>query len=317
MISSSFPNAGADRVTICPCCGFKFHGALSSGCENCGAQSVGEALPRPEHELPSYGRSLVLVVSGFLVALVFVVQTIIAMIPRASISLGFWSWVAAGETAAWRLKWISIAVVLLVIWAGRKLYASILRDPVRFCGVKYARSGLLASVVVGLLIATLIGITVPARLRQRQMSIEAGGNALYYTYDRALFEYKLRFGTLPDQATLKEDLARLPDPDGAIAAALRELDTTGYKPSAEVASNKQNSRTLRGALIRKVSLNSATDDMPAGGVSFTNYDLRLPGADKILGNDDDWVGHDGVLVRVSDLAKGGVGRTASAEALRP
>ena len=70
-------------MTICPCCGFKFHGALSSGCKQCGARAVGEPLPKPARELPSYGRALVLAVSGSLVVLVFVTQTLIAFFQRS------------------------------------------------------------------------------------------------------------------------------------------------------------------------------------------------------------------------------------------
>ena len=77
------------------------------GCEQCGARAVGEALPKPANELPSYGRALILVVSGSLLVLIFLSQTIIAMIQRSTDSLGkiyqFWTWIAAGETAAWRL----------------------------------------------------------------------------------------------------------------------------------------------------------------------------------------------------------------------
>jgi hypothetical protein len=268
---------------------------------------VGEALPKPDHELPSYARSLILVVSGSLAILVFVSQTIIAMFQRPTLSLGFWSWIAAGETAAWRLKWISIPVMFVTLVAGRKIYRSMLHEPERFCGIKQARRGLFASALIGLLIATLIGITVPARLRQRQMSIEAGYRAQYFTLDRAFFEYQLRYKTLPDPTTLKEDLSKLPDPDGSIAAALHDLDVTGYQPRADVAAvATEKTRALRGAMIRKASLTTPTDDATPGGLSFTNYELRLPGDDKILGNDDDWVGRDGVFMRVSEV-KGGAG----------
>ena len=122
-------------MTICPCCGFKFHGALSNGCKECGARAVGEPLPRPEHVLPSYGRSLLLAAGGSLVVLVFVVQTVAAFVQHYSGSFGFWNWVAAGETAAWRLKWLSIPVLFATFWLGRKLYRSILAQPARFCGV--------------------------------------------------------------------------------------------------------------------------------------------------------------------------------------
>ncbi len=306
-------------MTTCPCCGYKFIGALSNGCENCGSCPVGDALPKPDHVLPSYGRSLVLAVSGSLAMLVFVTQVVIAFFQHKPVSFGFWSWAAAGETAAWRLKWVAIPVMFGLLWVGRKIYFSILRSPARFCGVKYARRGLLASATVGLLILVLIGITLPARLRQRKMSIEAGIQAQGLAIDLACFEYKQRFGKLPDSSSVKTDLALVPDPDGSIAAALRDLDVSGYTPRAEVASlpTKQKSLTLRGAVIRTASLTSAPDDTQSGGLSFTNYDLRLPGEDKILFTDDDWIGRDGLLVRLSDLAKTAAGRKIAAGTLKP
>lgn len=302
-------------MTTCPCCGFKFHGALTSGCKECGARAVGEPLPKPAHELPSYGRALVLAVTGSLVALIFVVQVIIAFVQKWSGSLGFWSWVAAGETAAWRLKWIAIPSLILVIWFGRKLYRSILSQPERFCGVKYARRGLLSSATVAMLIALLIGITVPARLEHRRLAKEAGFLAQGYTIERALLQYRLTYHTLPaDYKTLQE---RIPDPDGSLAAALKDLDPTAYRPSTEVAANTaERSRKLRGAVIRNASI-SATDDTPSGGLSFINYVLRLPGEDKITGTDDDWIVENGVVKKYSDSAKGSVGLSVSAGALEP
>jgi len=217
------------------------------------------------------------------------------------------------------LKWVSIPVLFVTLWFGLKIYRSIRLQPTKFCGVNNARRGLLASAMVGLIIALLIGITVPARLRQRQMAIDAGYRAQYYTLEVAFTEYQKKFKTLPDQATVKEDLLRLPDPDGLIAAALRDLDPTGYQPRGEVAAvDTQKRRGLRdSAIIRKVSLNTATDDTPPPGLAFTDYDLRLPGEDKILGTEDDWVGRDGVIMRLADVAKGGVGRSVSAGVLNP
>ena len=303
-------------MTICPCCGFKFHGALSNGCKQCGARAVGEPLPKPAQILPSYGRALVLAVSGSLVVLVFLTQTIFAFIQRYSGDFGFWKWVAAGETAAWKLKWISIPVLLAVLWFGRKLYRSILLQPQRFCGVKYARNGLLASSVVTLLIALLIGITVPARLEHRKLAQEAAIRAQGYAIERALAEYNIKYQSYP--ADVKSLLDRIPDPDGTLAAALMNLDANAYRPSADVAAvSTEKSRRLRGAVIRKTSLSSATDDTPPGGLSFTNYVLRLPGEDKITGTDDDWVVRDGMIMKLSEIAKGGVGSSVSAGVLQP
>jgi hypothetical protein len=303
-------------VTICPCCGFKFHGALTDGCDNCGARAVGVALPKPAHQLPSYGRSLVLVVGGSLTLLVFLIQTIIALFQKGFASFGFWSVVAAGETAAWRLKWIAIPVTLVTLWLGRKLYRSIKQQPDRFCGVTYARRGLLASVAVSFLIALLIGVTVPARLRQREMSAEAAKNALVNTFDLAVFRYQLIHKRTPYQSTVKEELSTLTDPDGSIAAALAVIDLQGYQPIGEVAAvASEKSRSLRGAAIRTASFNSSTDDSTPAGLPFTHYELRLAGDDKVFGTDDDWVMRDGVIKKAIDVAQGGLGKTAGT--LRP
>jgi hypothetical protein len=303
-------------LTTCPCCGFKFHGLLSSGCRQCGARAVGEPLPKPSHVLPSYGRALILAVSGSLAVLVFVVQTLIAFFQRSSDSFGFWSWVAAGETAAWRLKWISIPVLLGIVFIGRKLYRSVLEQPQKFCGLKHARAGLLGTSVVTLLISLLIGVTVPARLQHRRLAKDAAMRAQAYTIERALFEYRLKYKTFP--ADIKDLQERIPDLDGSLAAALLNVEPGAYRPSADVAAvATEKSRALRGAVIRKTSLSSATDDTPPGGLSFTNYVLRLPGEDKITGTDDDWINQDGMIMRLSDVAKGGVGRSVSASALQP
>jgi hypothetical protein len=301
-------------VTICPCCGFKFSGSLTEGCRQCGAQAVGEALPKPAHQLPSYGRSLALVLSGSIIVLVFAAQTIMAMVQRSAGSWGrvlqFWQWIAAGETAAWRLKWISIPVMLVTLWFGLKIYQSIKAEPERFCGLNFARRGLLATATVGLLIATLIGITVPARLRQRQMAIDAGIQAQARTLDSALYQYKVKYKTLP--ADLKTLAARIPDPDGTLAEAIRNIDPADYHPSADVATaTTEQPRRLNGALIKKASLTS-TDDAAPAGIAFTVYDVRLPGEDKIRGTEDDWIARDGMIMKLADVAKGGVGRSVSA-----
>lgn len=301
-------------MTICPCCGFKFHGALSSGCKQCGARAVGEPLPKPARELPSYGRALVLAVSGSLAVLVFVTQTLIAFFQRSAEGFGFWHWVAAGETAAWRLKWISIPILLAILWFGRKLYRSILLQPEKFCGVKYARRGLLASSVVTLLVALLIGITVPARLEHRRLSKEAGIRAQGYTVERALTEYKIKYHGYP--ADLRTLLDRIPDPDGTLAEAILNLDPGAYRASADVAANATEKRPLRGSAIRKASF-SPTDDTPSGGLAFTNYALVLPGEDKITGTEDDWIVRDGMIMKQSEIANGGVGRSVSAGILQP
>lgn len=325
-------------MTICPCCGFKsdavLNRTLNDGCPACGALPVGEPLPRPEHELPSYGRSLVLVVTGTLMVLIFLIQTIIALVQRAPrggtsklalasiVPLDFWAWVAAAkawlaaaETASWRLKWIMIPITLLILFGSRKLYRSIAQSPARFCGLRYARRGYLASALVPLLVLIFIGVTVPARLSHREWGIEARTNALGYATDRVLLEYREKFGTFPSD---KKDLARLPDPDGSIAALLNEIDVSEYKVSAEVAAvPKQNPRPLRGGVIRNASLSTGADEPLSEGLSFTNYELRLPGIDKVLNTEDDLVLRDGVIITVSETPRRGNSTSSTTQRRQP
>jgi len=293
-------------VTICPCCGFKSNADLRAGCTACGACPVGEALPKPEHELPSYGRSLVLVVTGALLMLVFLTQTFITLAQTSArgaksnlaflsmIPVDYHPWLAAAETAAWRLKWFAIPVSIFVFWFSRKLYRSVASSPDRFCGVRYAFRGYLASLAFPLLILIFIGITIPVRLEHRQWGIEEGLKAQAQRIDRALDEYRETFGSFPDSIN---DLNRLPDADRSLATALQNLDVSGYRPSAELAAvPKQKPQTLRGAAIRNASIGGA-DDAITERLSFTNYELLLPGADKQLGTEDDLVLRDGIVYK--------------------
>jgi hypothetical protein len=301
-------------------------GVMHDGCQACGARSVGEALPRPEHELPSYGRSLVVVVMGTLMVLMFVTETVIALVQRSTLAatsklalasvvpLDWKPWLAAAETAAWRLKWVMIPATALVIFASRRLYRSISAAPAQFCGQRYARKGYLASATVSLLVLILIGITVPVRLRHRGWGNEAATKAVGLATDRVLLEYRNKFGTLPSD---KRDLARLPDPDGSIAALLKEIDLAEYKVSADLAAvPKQNPRSLRGAVIRNASLSTAADEPLSEGLSFTNYELRLPGADKLLNTEDDLIVRDGVTYKTSEIPRHGVGASPAAQKLQ-
>ena len=303
-------------MTICPCCGFKLVGALSNGCRQCGARSVGEPLPKPAHELPSYGRALVLAVAGSLTVLLFVTQIVIALVQKQLNPLGFGGWFTAGQIASWRLKWISIPLLIITVWLGRKLYRSIKLQPERFCGLKHARRGLIASAFVVFMIALLIGVTVPERLRNREIAREAAHQAYWHTFEAAALEYQIKYKSYP--ADLKTLQARIPDPHGLLAEAIRHMDANGYRPSADFAANAgEKSRTMSGAAIRRVSLTSATDDTTSVGLTYTTYELQLPGEDKILGTPDDWIGSNGILKRVTEVSKGGVGRSVSAGILQP
>jgi hypothetical protein len=261
-----------------------------------------------------------LAVTGSLIVLIFLSQIVIALVqlspgaPASNLALSsmvptdFRVWIAAGETAAWRLKWVMIPISLLVLFGSRKLYRSTVVAPERFCAQRYARNGYFASAAVPLLVLILIGVTVPARLRHRQWGVEAGFHAQAYRIDRALVEYREAFGTLPSDL---KDLSRLPDADGSIAAVIQNVDTNGYTVDSEVAAvPTKKPRPLRGAVILNASVNTTSDEPLSGGISFTNYELRLPGFDKVLGNDDDLVLHDGVVDRLSDLPQRG-SRTAS------
>jgi hypothetical protein len=291
-------------VTICPCCGSKSEfvlSATSEACASCGAQPVGEPLPRPDHELPSYGRSLALTITGALMVLALVTEIILALVAKLPTGDGFSAmlnaaldyriWLAASETAAWRWKWVALPMTFAVLYAGRRIYRSIECEPSQFCGLKYARGGYAASAAIPFLILLLIGITVPERLQQRQDGIEAGNKALGYQTDRLLIQYQKQFGTFPSEL---KDLERLPDPDGSIASLLKTIESSSYKPTAEVAAvPTQKPRPLRGAVISKASLDSG--EPLNESLSFSNYELRLPGYDKVFNTEDDVVLLDGVV----------------------
>jgi hypothetical protein len=147
-----------------------------------------------------------------------------------------------------------------------------------------------------------IGITIPDRLRQRRLAIEAAENSIYYSAIRMLHQYHTRYGTYPANI---EDLKRLQDTDNSIAIVLNKLKQTNYTPTSVQASSRpiKQSRALRPPRLVRVSstlseLPPATNtDTPNGEtLSFTNYELVWPGADNILGTDDDRMVRDGTIV---------------------
>jgi len=230
------------------------------------------------------------------------------------LAFDFWSIVAAAETAAWRLKWVALPVAPLVLWSGLRVCASLRREPLRFNGLRFAHTGLAVSALVVLMFATCIGVTIPERLGQRQLGIEAGQEALGYTFIRAELEYRLRYKTLPsDLSDLKD---KLPDPDGSIAAMLADVDPSGYRTwTLQASLPPKKSRSLRGAAIRTVS--ASMDDSPGEGVSFTDYEMRLPGEDKILNTDDDWMVRNGVVTKPSPSAAQTLGASSSNNSTAP
>jgi type II secretory pathway pseudopilin PulG len=286
----------------CPSCGSNFEGDLCLGCPSCGARSVGPPLAQAEHELPSYGRAVMAAGSGLAMSGVFVASMIAALIEFGAFPPRFGSIMAAGQVASWRLKWVMIPVAILVLWGGARIIRSIKATPGKFIGLRAARMGFAASVLVTVMIGTLIGVTIPERLRQRDLSIEAKWTARAYTFHRAQLEYRELHGTLPTEV---KDLRTLPDSDGSIADALNFIDPNGYQAGSVLAAASTKSKPLvsRGSAIRNAAPGAnATADH--AGVSFTSYDLRLPGEDKILNTDDDFIVHDGVVTKVSDLPAG-------------
>lgn len=290
-------------MIICPSCGSKVDCDLCVGCPSCGARAVGPPLATAEHELASYGRAVIALAGGVVMSAGLLVATVAALVENNGVWLSLSNILTAGEVAAWRLKWVALPIAIAIVWSGARLTRSIKKDPGRFIGLRTARAGFVAAMVATAMIAGLIGITVPERLRRHQWSIEAATNAPYYTLARAQLEYRDLHGTLPSQDELVKQLSTLPDPDGSIAEALRNLDVSGYELRSTViaaASTKSKSLMPRGSAIR----NAATGADPATdrGVSFTSYKWRLPGEDKILNNDDDLILQDGLIQRVSELS---------------
>ena len=281
-------------MTICPCCGAKFEGELSDGCASCGARAVGPPLARPERELPAYGHALAVVAAGLLLFLALAVAFVAALLQREALDLGPSALLRAAETAAWRLKWSALPAALLLTLLCQRLYARMRREPSRFVGHRHARAGLALTIAVAFALTTLIGITVPERLRMRELARRAAENAVLYETDLALARYRKRFGTYP--STL-EDLRRLEDPDGSVARLLARIEPGEYKPETDLASLSAGRAKARGR--RRASAlqraGAGASDMTDEGIALTNYELVLPGRDKILGTDDDLRIRDGVI----------------------
>lgn len=286
----------------CPSCGSNFEGDLRLGCPSCGGRSVGPPLAKAEHQLPSYGRAVIVSAGGVAMSGVFLAAVIMVLIEFKGFPPRFGSIVSAGEIAAWRLKWVMFPVAMIVLWSGARIIRSIKQDPSKFIGLRAARTGFVASTLVTLMIATLIGATVPVRLERRQWGIEAAANVPGYTLARALLEYRELHGVLPlESDKVAAELRTLPDPDGSIADALRYYDSNGYQVDTVLAAASTQSKSLgaRGSAIRNASMTAAsTTDH---GVSFTSYQLRLPGEDKILNTDDDIVVRNGLVTKDSEV----------------
>jgi len=246
----------------------------------------------------SYGPAVITATSGLVPLAAFLGTVVVGWIVKGA-GLRFGAFMNAGQVAAWQAKWIALPMAVVTLWGGARLTRNIRRTPERFAGLRLARTGFSAAVVATLLVATLIGLTVPERLRRRQWAFDAAENARGYTLHRALLEYRDLHGALPPQEDLVRELKTLPDPNGSIAEALRFVDSNGYQPGAVLAAAAPKSKTLqRGGAIQKTSL-TTTVDQPS--VSFQNYDLRLPGADRKLNTGDDLMIRDGLIMTLPEF----------------
>src|SRR3989440_6239609 len=231
------------ELTICPCCGARFEGELSDGCASCGARAVGPPLARPERELPAYGHALAVSAAGLLLFLALAAAFVAALLQREALDFGLSALLRAAETAAWRLKWSALPAALLLTLLCRRLRARMRREPSRFVGHRHARVGLALTIAVALALTALIGVTVPERLRMRELARRAAENAVLYETDLALARYRKRFGTYPSALA---DLRRLEDPDGSIARLLARIEPGEYKPETDLASLSAGRARARG-----------------------------------------------------------------------
>ena len=282
---------------MCPCCGEDFEGEREGACASCGARRVGPPLALPERLLPSYGHALAVCAAGLVLLFAALSATAGALLQFEEFSLDPKTLLRAAETAAWRLKWTALPAGFVLTGLCAWLRTRMRREPARFVGHRHARAGLALTAVVALVLAALIGVTVPERLRMRELARRAAENAVLYETDLALARYRKRFGTYPAALT---DLRRLEDPDGSIARLLANIAPGEYKPETDLASlaagRTAKSRRGRRRVSALPARASGADDIPDAGLSLTSYELALPGRDKILGTEDDLHIRDGRIL---------------------
>jgi type II secretory pathway pseudopilin PulG len=298
-------------LNICPCCGARTVGDLSAGCAACGARAVGPPLARPERELPSYGRAFWLAASGAVLALAFAASVVAALLRRETFTFGLEALARAAESAAWRLKLTALPLSLVASAVGLKLFARVRREPARFAGRRVAAAGLVATLSVATLLAAFVAVSVPERLRRRELARQAGQRALLYATEQALARYRARFGTYP--ASL-DDLQRLDDHNCEHWNLVAALGASRYSPETDIASMTNDGAKARGrrrgARVRTAASRS-TDDLTGPGIALTNYELTLPGPDGLVGTADDMRLRDG---RILDGPRPASAATPSANA---
>ena len=281
-------------MIICPSCGSGVSVDLCLGCPSCGARAIGPPLAKAEHELPSFGRAALAFIIGIAMFTTFVGLLIAVLIENKSWPLGFWKIVTAGEVAAWRVKWEVLVTAVVALLVAARILRSISQNRTRFIGLLPAQIGLAGVLMVIFMVAGLIGITVPERLRQRRYAIEAGRSARLHTAHRALLEYKELHGTFPtDIEALRKGV---PDPDGSIAEALRFIDPSGYSATTTLAAANPKSKLVvpRGAALQNASLPATSERTP---IPFTSYKLTLPSENGWFSSDEELIMQDGLITR--------------------
>jgi len=281
-------------LIICPSCGSGVSVDLCLGCPSCGARAIGPPLAKAEHELPSFGRAALAFIIGIAMFTTFVGLLIAVLIENKSWPLGFWKIVTAGEVAAWRVKWEVLVTAVVALLVAARILRSISQNRTRFIGLLPAQIGLAGVLMVIFMVAGLIGITVPERLRQRRFAIEAGRSARLHTAHRALLEYKELHGTFPtDIEALRKGV---PDPDGSIAEALRFIDPSGYSATTTLAAANPKSKLVvpRGAALQNASLPATSERTP---IPFTSYKLTLPSENGWFSSDEELIMQDGLITR--------------------
>ncbi|MBA2341679.1 MAG: hypothetical protein H0V88_14925 [Pyrinomonadaceae bacterium] len=307
-------------MTTCPCCGSSFKGTLEEGCASCGAHAVGPALPQPPQKLPAYEQAFLVATMSALLASAFLASFVVALAERGVFPLSLDDFVTTLENAAWRLKYTVLPLSVIGLWASWSVTKRMRRAPARFTGHGIAHACLALTGAIMVTNAVGIGISIPERLRVAQIAHEAANNALLYASHRAILDYQACYGTYP--ATL-DDLRKLPDADGSIAAALDHLASSEYRPTApptaQLTNSNSSGRSLRGstAKLRYAKRRVNADDGVGAGVSFNNYELKWPGEDKIFGTADDRVMRDGVFVESSQYPNPRPTATASASPRTP
>jgi hypothetical protein len=272
---------------------------MSDGCTRCGAVAVGPPLVRPERELPSYSYAIASVAAALLLVGLLFAAFITSLLKFDVIDLEPVQLLRASENAAWRLKWTALPFSLMALWITARFCRKTRRNPDRFTGLSYVRGGFAVTAMVFATIALLIGVTIPERLERRRLAQQAAQSVVGYTSIQILAEYQRRFDTYPSSTA---DLRQLDDPDCSFSTVIEQMELGEYKPVTDLASlapeRTKRRKAVRGARVRNVSARS-TDDLPEANLSLTNYELVLPGRDKILGSDDDMIIRDGLILDAS------------------